>query len=169
MGRLSTTRTSLRSPLPCYWEQRSVALQRRTALGQWYDARSAAWIDIQKAHATPAAAQAAFPAGKTCRIVEIAERQSPADPDLTSRPVVRRARLSCTKSGPPLRVGFMLERPRTLGMVAAKSRTGCVALKCEEGDLNPPDPRNSWAFSLRQCPFSPILPFEPLPTGNGLF
>ena len=61
MGRLSTTRTPLRSPMRCYWEQRPVALQRRTALGQWYDARSAAWIDIQKAHATPAAAQAAFP------------------------------------------------------------------------------------------------------------
>ena len=58
----------------CYWEQRPVALQRRTALGQWHDARSAAWIDIQKAHATPAAAQAAFPAGKTCRVVEITER-----------------------------------------------------------------------------------------------
>jgi hypothetical protein len=41
---------------------------------QWYDARSAAWIDIQKAHATPAAAHAAFPAGKTCRVVEITER-----------------------------------------------------------------------------------------------
>jgi hypothetical protein len=48
MGRLSTTRTPLRSPMPCYWEQRPVALQRRTALGQWYDARSAAWIDIQR-------------------------------------------------------------------------------------------------------------------------
>jgi hypothetical protein len=72
--------------MPCYWEQRPVALQRRTALGQWYDARSAAWIEIQKAHATPAAAQAAFPAGKTWRVVEITERQSPAAPDLTSRP-----------------------------------------------------------------------------------
>jgi hypothetical protein len=72
--------------MPCYWEQRPVALQRRTALGQWYDARSAAWIDIQKAHATPAAAQAAFPAGKTCRVVEITERQSPAAPDFASRP-----------------------------------------------------------------------------------
>ena len=41
---------------------------------QWYDAGSAAWIDIQKAHATPAAAQAACPTGKTCRVVEIAER-----------------------------------------------------------------------------------------------
>ena len=60
--------------MPSYWEQRPVALQRRTALGQWYDARSAAWIDIQKAHATPAAAQAAIPAGKTCRVVEITER-----------------------------------------------------------------------------------------------
>jgi hypothetical protein len=40
---------------------------------QWYDVRSAAWIDIQNAHATPAAAQAAFPAGKTCRVVEITE------------------------------------------------------------------------------------------------
>ena len=51
MGRLSTTRTPLRSPMPCYWEQRPVALQRRTALGQWYDARSAAWIDIQRRRA----------------------------------------------------------------------------------------------------------------------
>ena len=39
------------------------ALQRRIALGQWYDARSAPWIDIQKALATPAAAQAAVPGG----------------------------------------------------------------------------------------------------------
>jgi hypothetical protein len=38
-------------------------------------------------------------------------------------PVVRRARLACAKSGPPARVGFMLERPRTLGMVAAKLAT----------------------------------------------
>jgi len=35
----------------CYWEPRPVALQRRTALGQWYDARSAAWIDIQRRRA----------------------------------------------------------------------------------------------------------------------
>ena len=41
---------------------------------QEYDPRSAVWVDIQKAHATPAAAQAAFPAGKTCRVVEITER-----------------------------------------------------------------------------------------------
>jgi hypothetical protein len=32
------------------------------------------WIDIQKARATLAAAHAAFPAGKTCRVVEITER-----------------------------------------------------------------------------------------------
>src|SRR5262245_46732663 len=36
----------------CYWEPRPVALQRGTALGQWYDARSAAWIDIQR-HRAP--------------------------------------------------------------------------------------------------------------------
>ena len=33
----------------CYWEPRPVALQRGTALGQWYHARSAAWIDIPEA------------------------------------------------------------------------------------------------------------------------
>ena len=33
----------------CYWEPRPVALQRGTALGQWYDARSAAWIDYPEA------------------------------------------------------------------------------------------------------------------------
>jgi hypothetical protein len=31
---------------------------------QWYDARNCAWHDMQKQHLTPAAAAAAYPAGK---------------------------------------------------------------------------------------------------------
>ena len=54
---------------------------------QEFDPRSAVWVDIQKAHATPAAAQAAFPAGKSCRVVGITERQSPLTH--AGRPVMR--------------------------------------------------------------------------------
>jgi len=41
---------------------------------QWWDARSSAWIDIQKAHATAQAAGDAFPAGKRCRVIEVSEQ-----------------------------------------------------------------------------------------------
>jgi len=41
---------------------------------QEYDRRSAAWVDVQKAHATPEAARAAYRPGVRCRIMEITER-----------------------------------------------------------------------------------------------
>jgi hypothetical protein len=148
MGRLSTTRTPLRSPMPCYWEQRPVALQRRTALGQWYHARSAAWIDIQKAHATLAAAQAAFPAGKTCRLVEITERQSPAAPDLASRPRSSVGRVWLARNL-PRRLGSGLPssaRARS-GWSPRSSRPSRVALEVRGGGLEPDGgARQAWIF-----------------------
>lgn len=41
---------------------------------QWWDARSSAWIDIQKAHATPQGAHDALPTGKRCRVIEVSEQ-----------------------------------------------------------------------------------------------
>lgn len=38
---------------------------------QWFDERNCAWADVQKQHPTPAAAVAAYPAGKRCRIMEV--------------------------------------------------------------------------------------------------
>ena len=40
----------------------------------WWDTRTCAWIDVQKAHATPEAARAAYRPGVRCRIMEITER-----------------------------------------------------------------------------------------------
>jgi hypothetical protein len=41
---------------------------------QEYDLRSAVWVDVQKAHATPETARAAYRPGVRCRIMEITER-----------------------------------------------------------------------------------------------
>ena len=41
---------------------------------QEYEPRSAVWVDVQKAHATPEAARAAYRPGVRCRIMEITER-----------------------------------------------------------------------------------------------
>jgi len=38
---------------------------------QWWDATALAWRDVQRAHATPEAARAAFPAGQRCRVMEV--------------------------------------------------------------------------------------------------
>jgi hypothetical protein len=38
---------------------------------QWWDDRSAAWIDVQKRHDTPDAARAAFRPDTHCRVMEI--------------------------------------------------------------------------------------------------
>lgn len=40
---------------------------------QFWDARSCAWKDVQKAHATPKEARAAFLDALTCRVMEISE------------------------------------------------------------------------------------------------
>jgi hypothetical protein len=40
---------------------------------QWWDERSAVWVDVQKAHATPEAARAAYRPGVQCRVMEITE------------------------------------------------------------------------------------------------
>src|SRR5262249_10720638 len=100
------------------------ALQRRIALGQWYDARSAAWIGIQKGARYAGGSPGRVPGGydlprRRDHRATVAGRSRPH----FAAPVVRRARLACAKSGPPPRVEFMLERPRTLGMVAAKLAT----------------------------------------------
>jgi hypothetical protein len=41
---------------------------------QEFDPRSAVWVDVQKAHATPEAARAACRPGMRCRVMEITER-----------------------------------------------------------------------------------------------
>jgi hypothetical protein len=41
---------------------------------QWWDARTCAWIDVQKAHATLEAARATFRPDAKCRVMEITER-----------------------------------------------------------------------------------------------
>ena len=41
---------------------------------QEYEPRSAVWVDVQKAHATPEAARAAYRPGVRCRVMEITER-----------------------------------------------------------------------------------------------
>lgn len=41
---------------------------------QWYDPRSLSWRDIQKAHTSRKAAEAAFVAGKACRVMAVSEQ-----------------------------------------------------------------------------------------------
>jgi hypothetical protein len=41
---------------------------------QWWDARTCAWVDVQKAHPTLEAARAAYRPGVRCRVVEVTER-----------------------------------------------------------------------------------------------
>jgi hypothetical protein len=48
---------------------------------QWWDGRSSAGVDVQKAHATPEAARAAYRPGVRCRIMEITERGRRPLPD----------------------------------------------------------------------------------------
>ena len=50
---------------------------------QEYDSRSAAWIDVQKAHATLEAALAAYRLGVRCRVIEVTERGRRPLPDPT--------------------------------------------------------------------------------------
>ncbi len=51
---------------------------------QWYDDRSRAWIDIQRAHPTIATARAAYVTGKTCRVMRITMKgRGPISPEAT--------------------------------------------------------------------------------------
>jgi hypothetical protein len=47
------------------------------------DPRLVVWLDVQKAHATPEAARAAYRPGVRCRIMEITERGRRPLPDET--------------------------------------------------------------------------------------
>ena len=48
---------------------------------QEYEPRSAVWVDVQKAHATPEAARAAYRPGVRCRVMEVTERGRRPLPD----------------------------------------------------------------------------------------
>jgi hypothetical protein len=50
---------------------------------QWWDARVAAWVDVQKAHATVEAARAAFLPAARCRVMEVTMRGRRPLPDPT--------------------------------------------------------------------------------------
>jgi hypothetical protein len=50
---------------------------------QEYDPRSAVWVDMQRAYATPEAARAAYRHGVRCRVMEITERGRRPLPDET--------------------------------------------------------------------------------------
>jgi hypothetical protein len=50
---------------------------------QWWDARTCAWLDVQRAHSTLEAARAACRPGVRCRVMEITERGRRPLPDET--------------------------------------------------------------------------------------
>jgi hypothetical protein len=50
---------------------------------QEYDARTCAWLDVQRAHPTLEAARAAYRPGVRCRVMEITERGRRPLPDAT--------------------------------------------------------------------------------------
>jgi hypothetical protein len=145
MGRLCRTRTPLRSPMPCYWEQRPVALQRRTAIGQWYDARSAAWIEYPESARHAGGSPGRVPGGEDLLPRRDHRAQSPAAPDLISRP---RSSVARAWLAPNLaRLGSVSGPPRTLGMVAAKLATRPRGSEVRGGGLEPDgEARPAWIF-----------------------
>jgi len=48
---------------------------------QWWDDRTCAWLDVKRAHPTPAAARATYRRGVRCRVMEITERGRRPLPD----------------------------------------------------------------------------------------